>query len=353
MTKLEEIAQDIRRMVVKSASAPGQGETTFPQDEVDDGQSEASEGARGRENSADVKDVVEHASIETTTAPSSESQESVQPQIGLTQSETGGDPSVEDDYESRQKDPGTDAPAKVGEGEKYAAWSLEKLAAEADRLTAQLAGSAAAPAATPRAAAPAATPKEAAAAGYADAAAAGAADRRFMEATVKEAIHAAALTAQYLPYYHQKAAEGDLPLEGLPPDEGAPPEEAPPLDEAGPPPAGGDPGASLEDALGGEAPPSDAPATADEAIDGFNGAADDMQITPEMLEAIVALLQQQQGAPAVAKAAKFQKLAAAAVGRRMAGGHTIGPPKTARAAAIREGGRKYLVEIVSLAQSRA
>jgi len=348
MASTKEILDDLHRIATRAgekraSSSPGVGQTTFPQDAVDDSTVDAPEGSRFSENTSDAKDVTPGTPADSA-GPISGTQESAHSQIGVRQSSTGEDPSIEDDYASSVHDPGTASPARADDGEKYAAMSRGDLAARLDKMAAELCAEAVVEA-RGGAAAPAApagmTPKEAAAAGYADAAAAGGAGLRFVEDTVKEAFYAAELTARHLPEILAKVAAHDPEAAAA---LGAPPPGEEPADAG---PEGGEAaGDDLEAVLGAEpepAPPADAPPSEAEALDGLNGAADDLQLTPELLEQLLQMLASQ-GAPHAQKAAKVQGYMKRAYARRFAGEYQAGGPKTARESNIRKKMRTYLAE---------
>lgn len=103
--------------VGREKQAAGMGKTTHPSDKVDDGTSKPTEGARASENSKDVKKMVP-ADVDGSPVLG-KSQDQLQPNLGPHQSATGEDPSVEDDYKDRPKDPGTSMPADASIGDKY------------------------------------------------------------------------------------------------------------------------------------------------------------------------------------------------------------------------------------------
>lgn len=109
----------------KSAAAtkdPGgyTGPTSHPIKDVDNRTQEATEGFRSKENTQDNKEDRGVASVDSTSPGSGGDQESHQMQIGTHKSETGNDPSVEDDYKSEKEDGNTTHPADAESlGEKY------------------------------------------------------------------------------------------------------------------------------------------------------------------------------------------------------------------------------------------
>jgi hypothetical protein len=374
-------AEEIGRM--KQAESPsGVGETSHPVMDKDDSTQDATTGARAEENTKDVKKDVPGTAVDEASAPSptASEQDSVQPNIGTQQSETGGDPSVEDDYKSTKEDPGTSHPAKADDGEKYAGWQYDKLSRHVEKLANGLLADIIVEG-RDKSAAPTPAPvpaKLAAAAGYIDAALAGDDNARAaltVEGTIKEAHDMAGLVAKYafeLAEYYKRAEEGEeqpKPDEQGEPDgdEGSPVAtegEVPAPDAGGGVPGGGGAEATLSSLLGQpEAPPSH-----DEAMAGVNGAMDDLQISPEILMQIAQLLQQQgaggpagpagpggpggPGAPpvpadpaAMKTAALIQKVAREARAFRLDGKYEIGPPKTARAKRIRAEMRNYMSEL--------
>ena len=362
----------IAEIGAEKRATEGVGKTTFPQESVDDGTKPATTGSHAAENTSYVKEEVPGQPIDSSpeAKASDPKQDSLQPQIGATQSTTGTDPSAEDNYKDKKDDPGTDHPAKADSGEKYGSWDFGRLAQAWDKaangLLAELhvENKQAAAAVQPQAAAPV-TPKAAAAAGYAAAAGAGVTDdaraRMTIEATVKEAFHMADLAAAYLRIKwaeeeeaskeHEKPEEGDAPPEeggGPPPDAGLPPGAGgPPPGAGGPPPeAGGDPMAQL---LGGDQPPPGAPPTGDESMQGMNGAMDDMQITPELLQQLIQLLQAQAHPQLKTAAENLREVAARARAYRLQGKYEVGPAKTARVHRIRSECRGYLSELMKSA----
>lgn len=112
----------------KKASPAGMGETSHPSEGVDNNTQDEETGARYDENSADVKKDVPGQSVDATDPKSGGDQDSKQFNIGTTQSATGEQPSVEDDYKSDKDDPGTEHPMNADDvGEKYSAMSLKNL----------------------------------------------------------------------------------------------------------------------------------------------------------------------------------------------------------------------------------
>jgi hypothetical protein len=111
----------------KSAKAyselEGRGSTTHPVKDVNDGLSKATTGSRASENEKDVKDMNFTGQVDSTPENPGKSQDELNYNIGTQQSETGGQPSVEDDYKTRPEDPGTTHPANTeDEGKKYGSW---------------------------------------------------------------------------------------------------------------------------------------------------------------------------------------------------------------------------------------
>lgn len=99
-------------------SAAERGKTTHPSSKVDDGTHKATTGARASENERDVKQTIPGPSVDATKEVG-RSQDELQKNIGLHQSATGEDPSVEDNYKDRPKDPGTTSEMSTAIGEKY------------------------------------------------------------------------------------------------------------------------------------------------------------------------------------------------------------------------------------------
>lgn len=156
-------------------SEPGgyTGPSTHPSAKVDDRLEVATEGARGRENEEDNKED-QPIGVDNTPIPDpmAKVQEGVEPQTGLRESETGGDPAIETaSAKSDKDDPGSTHPARTDNdslnGGKYAEdlKSLRDLLAQvktagdelcADMTVAADNGKTAAPLAAPATTAPAA-----------------------------------------------------------------------------------------------------------------------------------------------------------------------------------------------------
>ena len=100
------------------------GPSTHPSADVDDSLADASEGARSSENSSDVKADVETDGVDGHAEAKPGDGEDNQYNIGLSQSATGEEPSVEDDFKGDKDDPGTAHVADTSDGEKYG--SLEE-----------------------------------------------------------------------------------------------------------------------------------------------------------------------------------------------------------------------------------
>ena len=100
------------------------GPSTHPSADVDDSLSDASEGARSAENSSDVKSDVEVDGVDGQPEAKPGDGEDNQYNIGLSQSATGEEPSVEDDFKGDKDDPGTAHVADTNDGEKFG--SLEE-----------------------------------------------------------------------------------------------------------------------------------------------------------------------------------------------------------------------------------
>jgi hypothetical protein len=229
------------------------GPSSHPSADVDDSLADASEGARSAENSSDVKADVGGKDIDSTPEASPGSGDENQLNLGLSQSSTGEDPAVEDDFKGEKDDPGTAAVADVKDGEKYGElaekYASVSFAEASDRALTLgneiLASFANGAAATKQATAqgnptqgnPAQVQPEAeksAEAGYALAAALGmekmSSDERVsasIEQTIKDAQLDADLVGGYLSDLansvesYEKGAEGELPPELLDPTGGA------------------------------------------------------------------------------------------------------------------------------------
>lgn len=381
---LHDLVKEIR---TEKRATEGVGKTTFPQESVDDKTHDVSTGSHAAENTAYVKETTPGTAVDEASEakPGSDRQDELQPNIGTQQSATGEDPSAEDDYKATKDDPGTSHPAKADDGQKYAGWTVERLLEEqtkqANLLLATIAKDgekSAAPAGTRTSSAPSA--KEAAAAGYAAAAAAGArptAQQSILD-TVKEASHMAELTALWLLKRaeeeeggERREEEGEKKREeshGEPDgDEGGEGGEgAPPSGPPAPAPGGGE--ELLGQMLGGGAgagagaPPPPAPMpgpggpggpggdpgmppTHDDQMQGLSGAMDDMQLTPELIQQLIALLQAQ-GGEGMKAASALKGAAEKSRAYRLTGKYTQGVAKSAKVAALREQFKGYLSEIV-------
>ena len=100
------------------------GASTHPSADVDDSLTDASEGPRSSENSSDVKSDVETDGVDGHSEAKPGDGEDNQYNIGLSQSATGEEPSVEDDFKGDKDDPGTAHVADTSDGEKFG--SLEE-----------------------------------------------------------------------------------------------------------------------------------------------------------------------------------------------------------------------------------
>jgi hypothetical protein len=114
-------------------SDPGgyMGATTHPTKDTENRGQSASEGSRSSENTSDVNADQGAPGVNQAKDATPGQQDSVQLNIGTTQSATGEDPSVEDDYKGGKDDPGTDHPAATDnnslDGHKYASASIRQL----------------------------------------------------------------------------------------------------------------------------------------------------------------------------------------------------------------------------------
>jgi hypothetical protein len=311
---------DGEKQAAAPMSEPGSigGETTHPSKNVDDHLIKLQEGARFKENTSDVKDDVGAASVENAGDPKGQMQ--YETQVGVKHSPTGEDPSVEDDFKGTKEDPGTTSVMKADDGEKYGEWDFKKLAAAignlgneimadlgAGKVVEKRGGAQARPdektqkaaaQATPTAGAAALMPpaeadeetKAAAAAGYKLAAVLGldeggadAQVQAMVETVIKEAQAQADGVAQFIDAYYQTVKQADDPAatEGEGPGAGAMPPGGP-----GDPMAGGDPAAGGGDPMAGGAPGGP----------GGPGGQDPMeilaQLPPEVLQQLVAAIQQ-------------------------------------------------------------
>lgn len=303
---LDKVSPPEKTASAKSAASkdPGgySGPTSHPSKEIDNNTHETPEGARSRENEEDVKRDVP-ASVDATTPGGGGDEESKMPNIGLHQTETGKDPKVEDDYKGTKDDPGTTHPANAEDvGDKYASLvesnkidELLKLHKQASdsllaALTVKLHEDEKVATVTPaRATTPKTTTKsentKAAEAGYKLAEMLGmtkeSADQA-AEAMVAHFVKEATSDADrvgpfFVTYVHelQKKAEGEMPP-GMPPP-GMDPAAGgmPPPGAEGPPP--GPPGAEGGMPPGAEGPP---------------GGGEGGQLSPEVLQQIIAALQE-------------------------------------------------------------
>jgi hypothetical protein len=134
--ELRSFLAEVETQQVKAASAKKaeanteagsyEGGTSHPVKAVDDQTSDASEGERSSENSADVKGQVPAGGVDSHNAKPPE-QEGQQFDVGLKSTSTGEDPSHEDDYKGTKDDPGTSHPAKTEDGEKYSSMNFSQL----------------------------------------------------------------------------------------------------------------------------------------------------------------------------------------------------------------------------------
>jgi hypothetical protein len=285
---IEAVLEEIRVGTTKSAavksanpiSEPGEhsGQSSHPTAKAEDGLQDAKEGFRSSENSADEKKRPQGSMSPDSVPEVGDRQDEVQPNKGTSQSSTGEDPSVEDDYKGDKDDPGTSHPAKTDDGEKYGSWTLTKLASAfkevandvlADVANGRLNKQAASTAPTSTGAAapgksPPASTKSAAEAGYEAAAMLGQNDlseddlaQAFVAQTIKEAHLAADLTANYLAEFAKaKQAADDGASEGE--DHDKPGDEDSGASEAGSSDKGssGGTGAPAEGGASSGAPPA-------------------------------------------------------------------------------------------------
>jgi hypothetical protein len=128
---LAEVENEKQASVKKRAEANTEttaqgGPSTHPSKNQDDGTLPATEGKRSQENTSDVKDKVPTGGVDSA-AEKAPAQADQQPNIGITSTATGEDPSNEDNYKEKKDDPGTSHAAKAGEGEKYSSLSFSEL----------------------------------------------------------------------------------------------------------------------------------------------------------------------------------------------------------------------------------
>ena len=134
--ELRSFLAEVETQQVKAASAKKaeanteagsyEGGTSHPVKSVDDQTSDASEGERSSENSADVKSQVPAGGVDSNKAKPPE-QEGQQFDVGMKSTSTGEDPAHEDDYKGTKDDPGTAHPAKTEDGEKYSSMNFIQL----------------------------------------------------------------------------------------------------------------------------------------------------------------------------------------------------------------------------------
>jgi len=250
----------------------GRGSTTHPIKDVDDEEHDAPTGARASENEKDIKEDEPAGNVDETADDAGKSQEDLNLNIGTHQSETGGDPSVEDNYQGRTKDPGTSHPCNMDLGPKYGAWLKGEASALSDianDILADIAVGAGIKTASSKPTSPSSsgkpqpTPTVAAQAGYELAAYLGlskeAADQtveNVVAGTIKRAQLGADRVGAYILSFMQESEK--LQKIAADPTDGATGEGPPPMPPGGPDPSGGDP-AALADAAGGAGgPPPDA-----------------------------------------------------------------------------------------------
>jgi len=136
--QLNALAEEISHSAVKSAaeksaapvpSDPGgyQGASSHPTTSADNNCQTAQTGARASEYESDIKKQQGAVSVDNTPEMSQEGrQDDVQLNIGTSAKATGEDPSSEKDFKGDKDDPGTTAPAKANDGEKYSAVNFKE-----------------------------------------------------------------------------------------------------------------------------------------------------------------------------------------------------------------------------------
>lgn len=382
---------------VKSASAPkgavktaleGMGKTTHPSEKVDNYTHDTPEGARYKENTSDVDKAVQGDPV-TGDSPVRADQDKVMPNIGVDQSATGEDSSIETKSVKGDKDdPGTSHPANADDvGQKYASLSIPALLKvaedKANNILAHIAqGHFTHTPGQPAQRAPAVKQADAVAAqvarGYTDAANAGDADlekvaAEFLEGIMRDAdldadLVGSALTEYYQHRHLQKKAEpdgagegedhkpGDMPMPGMPPagPAGMPPDAGmggpggpggdpmaggPGGAPGGDPAAGGDPMAALGAAAQDAPPHPSSGAGKEQALQDLVMALHELGLTEEDL----AQLSQQGPAPE-----EGAKLASAAVRFRRSGKFRFEEAKTAQQRTNRNLVRGYVMELTNL-----
>lgn len=134
----DEVATEKQAATRKQAGGPVpadpggyQGPTTHPSKDADNQGAEKREGSRASENESDVKDDQGAPSTNNAKDARPGQQDDVQLNIGMTQSATGEDPSVEDDYKDTKDDPGSTHPARTDnksiDGSKYASYNANQI----------------------------------------------------------------------------------------------------------------------------------------------------------------------------------------------------------------------------------
>jgi hypothetical protein len=315
LTQLREPKQAAAKTRTPVKKAEEMGQSSHPSDDVDDGTQSVETGEQAAALTKAVKEDVPGPSVDGSSPITDANQDKVQPNIGTTQSATGEDPSVEDDYKGNKDDSETSHPATTDDAEKYSSMKdrdLLKLAVKsANDLLASFAAGAPAPKPAKQAAAPvqkaAATqpaPQQPAAQAPVDEQAE---LTKLAEAVVQQAIvdanHDAELVASYLQSYvdtRLKQADGGMPP-SMPPGAGGPPggggdpsQQIPPDVLAqmaggaggaptGGPPAGGPDGAGPADQGGGDQGGGDQGMSNDQAMQELAMALQEMGIDPEQL----------------------------------------------------------------------
>ena len=247
---LSEVENEKKASFKKRAAAntePGSqgGATSHPSKDIDDGTFPATEGGRSSENSSDVKKTITNGGVDSS-SDDFPSQEDQQYNVGITSTSTGEDPSNEDDYKSDKEDPGTSHPAKTNDGEKYSSASFSQLRKMAERKANDILSDLAYSVKEASNLVQGYSEEESApnyyteqekyaAAGYSaaslqegytqdDVLRAHEGISSSVESTIADGIEKAAMVGSYLAEFY-KAAEGEVPGEGVEGGEGAAPEE--------------------------------------------------------------------------------------------------------------------------------
>lgn len=125
MKKFSSLMSELNALMVQSTErmkkAAEEPPTEHPSGQGDNGTQPTTEGSQSKDNEAMVVDQVGPASVDNSDSVKSMTVEETMPNIGVTQSESGGDPSSETaSVKMTLKDPGTESPATISGEQKYA-----------------------------------------------------------------------------------------------------------------------------------------------------------------------------------------------------------------------------------------